>query len=194
MADAYYEGALYGREIAEKVRDKLKSKRILTVVQEHSRGLSTVYQANPDLFPDWLSFKKSRSVNLVKVRASSQRVNGIQKKGRMIPTRKFHKRTVDTLNEQMKTINGMMYKHPLAAPDGSVWDSCYRQFNGGDETGQEWRNLGGRIYGDWQNKKGHERLGFTLGFLFVFREGLPDELPIGGNRMFRDTTVVVKGA
>lgn len=163
MNDENYQGAVYGRDIAERVRDRLKVKGVISVLQTHSRGLSTVYKANPALFPDWLSFKKSRSVNLVKVRGASQRVNGRLKKGRMIPIRKFRKDAVAPLVEQMKTINSMMERYPLAAPDGSVWDTCYRQFNGGDDTAQEWRNLGGRLYGDWQNKKAQERLGFSLG-------------------------------
>jgi len=163
MGDNNYSEALYGRDIAEKLRDKLQSKGLLSILRMHSPGVSTVYRADPEQFPDWLAFKKSRSVNLVKVRAPSSREYGQLKKGRIIPISKFCRDTVKRLVEEMKTVNDMMEQYPLVGPDGSAWDRCYRLFNGGDETGREWRDLGGRIYGDWQNKKGHERLDFTIG-------------------------------
>lgn len=163
MSDEHYRGALYGRDVAQKMKAALIARGQLVEVQRHSLRLCSVFQAQVDEFPDWLSFRKSRPVSLVKVRAPSRRIQGKLRRGRQIPIKRFDRRIVGPLVQEMKTINDMMEGYPLVGPDGSMWDSCCRQFNGGDETGQEWRNLGGRIYGDWQNRSSDERLQCQLG-------------------------------
>lgn len=163
MSDEHYRGALYGRDVAQKMKAALIRRGQLVEVQRHSLRLCSVFQAQVDELPAWLSFRKSRPVSLLKVRAPSLRVHGKLRRGRQIPMKRFDRRTVGPLVRDMKTINDMMERYPLVGPDGSMWDSCSRQFNGGDETGRDWRNLGGRIYGDWQNKSSDERLRFLLG-------------------------------
>lgn len=163
MNDEHYRGAPYGRDVAQKMKAALIGRGQLVEVQRPSLRLCSVFQARFDDLPDWLSFRKSRPVSLVKVRAPSLRVQGKLRRGRQIPMKRFDRRTVEPLVQDMKTINDMMEHNPLLGPDGSMWDSCCRQFNGGDETGREWRNLGGRIYGDWQNRSSDERLHFQLG-------------------------------
>ncbi len=163
MNDEHYRGALYGRDVAQKMKAALIGRGQLVEAQRHSLRLCSVFEAQFDDLPDWLSFRKSRSVSLVKVRAPSQWVQGKRRRGRQIPIKRFERHTVGPLVQDMKTINDIMERQPLVGPDGAMWDSCCRQFNEGDETGLEWRSLGGRIYGDWQNKPSNERLRFQLG-------------------------------
>ena len=56
----------------------------------------------------------------------------------------------------MKTINQVLFQHPLTALDERSWSVCKRIFNDGR------LDRGGRLYGDWQNEKPHERLQFRI--------------------------------
>lgn len=159
MEDSLYVGQLYGRSIAEKVKRALVPK-YLKVKAEHKVGQCQVYQPHGLDLPVGLEFIRERSPRVLKVRGPSYWSNGQKKKGKLIPLSKLPKKKVKARTDEMKLVNDMMVRHPLHDPSGKSWDSCYRSFNDGERG--VWKNLGGRIYGDWQNVPSSERLKFEI--------------------------------
>jgi hypothetical protein len=119
----------------------------------------------------------SSDLDVVRVRgAKTTGPNGKPKKGKRLKIKSFQPAIQEQIDKMM-VINKMMAEHPLSDNDGTTWTSCHRGFNEGR------LDKGGRIYGDWQNKKSHERLAMTVGGCAVVEVDIKGSFLFLGNHL-----------
>jgi len=154
-AEVFSEGG-YGRNIATKLRDRLIEVGWLEIAKRGARGTCQLYRWTGKANLPEIKFRKYGSRDLVRVRAARTiGPNGKPKKGKRLKIKDFQP-VIQEQIDKMMAINDMMGKYPLTDKDGTTWSGCYRGFNEGR------LDKGGRIYGDWQNKKSHERQAMTV--------------------------------
>lgn len=167
----------YGRNIATKLRDQLLEIEWLEVAQRGRRGTCQLYRWTGKINLPEIKFRKCGSSDLVRIRgARTTGPNGKPKKGKRLKIKNFQPAVQEQI-EKMKVINHMMAEHPLSDIYGKTWSSCHRGFNEGR------LDKGGRIYGDWQNKKSHERLAMTVDGRPVVEVDIKGSFLFLGNRL-----------
>lgn len=151
-------GRPYGRDTALKIKGALEDKGYLVVEQEFSwaLNLARVYKVNKSICQDHYKFKQHYSGWFVEVRTEKVRDNWGQVSGGVPMRRALFKGKIESLEAEMRKINNFTEKHPLKSSDGRELVGCKRIFNNGS------LKSGGRLYGDWQNLKGADRLNLKI--------------------------------
>lgn len=175
--EIFSEGA-YGRNIATKLRDRLIEIGWLEIAKRGARGTCQLYRWTGKTNLPEIKFRKYGSSDLVRVRAARTiGPNGKPKKGKRLKIKDFQP-VIQEQIDKMKVINDLMAKYPLTDNDGTTWSSSYRGFNEGR------LDKGGRIYGDWQNKKSHERQAMTVGGCPVVEVDIKGSFLFLGNSLY----------
>jgi hypothetical protein len=169
--------AAYKRTCAENLREQLIEIGWLEIAQKGKRGTCKLYRWTDKIALPDIKLRKYGSGDLVRVRGSrTTGPNGKPKKGKRLRIKDFQPAIQEQI-DQMKVVNDMMAEHPLSDNDGTAWSSCHRGFNEGR------LDKGGRIYGDWQNKKSHERLAMTVDGCPVVEVDIKGSFLFLGNRL-----------
>ena len=169
--------AAYKRTCAENLRSRLLKEEWLEIAQRGKIGTCQLYRWTGKIALPEINFRKYGSGHLVRIRgAKTTSQGGKAKKGKQLNIKKFQPKIQEQI-DKMQIINDMMAAYPLYDDEGTAWSSCYRGFNEGR------LDKGGRIYGDWQNKKPHERLAMTVGGFPVVEVDIKGSFLFLGNHL-----------
>lgn len=153
-----FKSAIYGQRLSRQLRDELIKLKVLEKVRSPKiRTTKTVYKVKLPFENNGLAFKRHSHETNIEVRTPAQRgplgkIRGKKLSGREVSQLPGY----SEVSAKISQINNLLKLHPLARPDGKVWDNVTRKFMNGS------LKSGGRLYAQYQSLNQKQRLTCTI--------------------------------